>query len=171
MAARNKTGNDLPVVYKFKDQGFFAIACLAIASFFTFIAVIVARSAGTTALQSWLIFVLPTFFLIGAIISLRNKSQIIIRDASISRRFLGVTWQQISWSDICLIRVVPFFHPGIKRTVRTITLVATNHRRMSFIDEVDGIDDLINSINAQVKLRGIEIHVNERDRKYSVPHL
>lgn len=170
----------LPATFRFKGQGLLAIAELLISLVFAIPLILIEqRRIGLPSAGEVILTVIAVSFAFGAILDLRQKSDIVVDDNCIARRLFGWTWQKIPWSDIYLIKVIPFFHPAIRKVVRIISFHRTASPRISllrygklgFFDQAENMNDLTMLINHYAAIHHIKIEASENGVTRSIPSI
>lgn len=106
-------------------------------------------------------------FILGGVIFLVGKSDVVINHQSISRCFLGITLQAIEWSDISIVKVFPMGRGASGKVSMGINIIPTSRSNFSFFprkiwfsEQAEDIGELIEVLNQYIKEYQIKVERN-----------
>jgi hypothetical protein len=175
-----KTERDRQAAFRFKGQGLLAIAELLVSVVFAIPIVLIEKSrGGPPSVGEIILALMVLLFVLGAIMDLRQKSDIVVNEKYISRRLFGWSWKKIYWNEIHLIKVIPFFHPALRKVVRIISIQPSTsprfrllpYRKMNFSDQAENMNDLIAIINNYAAVFHIKIQTSENPNSTTIPDI
>lgn len=154
-----------PAIYRFKGRYLLAIALLLIAGIFTTPLVIMGSSHTLTISSGVLILgFFCVLFYVGAILNLRQESDVVLDGVTIGRSFFGWRWASVQWDSVKTIKIQPLNKPTErKKGVLIIVIeerVSGGKRKMekiAFSDQITEFHDLIDKINITIRPKSIPV--------------
>jgi hypothetical protein len=170
-------------VFKYQGQVYFFIALLAVDSLFLFMGFAVEegkriRQESFSSSDLFFMGLLLIFFLL-QLPNLRSRSDIVVDDQGISRRFLGCTWQTIRWDNIRVILSFQLLDSLDQKSHRQISICPaarslfrlTPSSAMGFDDQVVNMSELIEVMNRHITQYKINIETVDRNGRHSATQL
>jgi hypothetical protein len=164
--------------FSFKGKGLLAIAELLISLVFAMPFILIEHSrTGLPSVGEVVLALIVLSFVLAAILDIRQTSDIVADDQYISRRLFGWSWQTIPWNRIRLIKVIPFFHPVLRKIVRIISIYPSGDSRprllpltkMAFFDQAKNMNELIAIINHHAAINHVKIESSGNGVMTSIP--
>jgi len=183
MNNQNGEASRTPAVFKYKGQVYYFIGLLAVDSLYFFMCFAVEegrriRQESFSTSDLFFMGLMLIFFLLQLPV-IRGRSDIVVDDLGISRRFLGWTWQTIRWNNIRVIISFPYSDSMYKKTRREISICPsarplfrlTPSGGMGFDDEVVDMNELIEIMNRYITQYKIQIETVDHDGRTLATHL